>query len=185
MNILHIKNMVCSRCILVLKDELSGIGYKIKKIELGKVELYNDLNESAVLNIKKVLSDNGFELIEDKKGSIVEKIKVEIDNYIAQDKSFPAKTHKFSKHLSMQLGYDYSYLSSLFSSTRGITIEKYLILRKIDRVKELMVYDKLTLGEIAFQLGYNSTQYLSNQFKKITGLTPTHFKQIKKKKQDP
>jgi AraC-like DNA-binding protein len=166
----------------VIKNELSISGFKIKKVELGKVELFRNLSETDVLIIKKILINNGFELIEDRKGSLVEKIKSEIDNYIVQDKSFPDKTDNLSKHLSTRIGYEYSYLSSLFSSIEGTTIEKHLIHRKIDRVKELLVYDELTLGDIAFKLGYNSTQYLSNQFKKITGLTPTYFKKVKERK---
>jgi len=184
MKTLHIKNMVCNRCIMVVKDELSSIGLKVKKIELGKVDLSHDVKGSELQKIRNLLTENGFELIEDRKAKIIEKIKLEINNYILINTSYSDKKNNLSNHLSMQVGYEYSYLSSLFSSMEGITIEKYLILCKIDRVKELMVYDELTLSEIAFQLGYNSSQYLSNQFKKITGLTPTHFKKIKNKKKN-
>ena len=183
MKTLHIKNMVCNRCIFVIKKELNAKGLQVKKIELGKVELLNDLTDLEIDDVSSILIKNGFELIEDRKSKIIDTIKLEIDNYIALDKSFPHSIDSLSKYLTNKIGYEYSYISSLFSSTEGITIEKFFIHRKIDRIKELLVYDELTLGEIAFRMGYSSTQYLSNQFKKITGLTASHFKKIKDLKQ--
>jgi len=182
--LLHIKNMVCNRCIKVVQEELIGLGYTIKAIELGEVELEGKINEDEMEKISHVLADNGFELIDDKKGWIINKLKTLIIEYIHHDKERPEYLN-LSDLLSSELGYDYSYLSNLFSSVEGITIEKYFILQKIEKVKELLVYDEFSLNEIAWQLGYSSAQHLSQQFKKVTGLTPTHFKKIRDKKRKP
>nr|NQU90295.1 AraC family transcriptional regulator [Bacteroidota bacterium] len=178
---LHIKNMVCNRCIKVVNEELTKLGFTIKSIELGKVELGSTIDEKDLDSIKLSLEANGFELLSDKKSRIISKIKTEIIKAVHYGVGVRENIN-FSDFLSRQVGNDYSYISSLFSSTEGITIEKYLILQKIERAKELLVYDELSLSEIAIQLDYSSVQYLSNQFKKITGLTPTHFKKIQKNK---
>jgi AraC-like DNA-binding protein len=175
--ILHIKNMVCNRCIRVVNEELSKLGHTVKTIELGKVELANTLGENDLDEIRDTLQKNGFELLSDKTSQLISKIKLEIINVVHYGTAIP-EGGKFSEHLSRKLAHDYSYLSNLFSSVEGITIEKYLILQKIEKAKELLVYDELSLSEIAFQLDYSSVQYLSSQFKKITGLTPTQFKKI-------
>lgn len=179
--VLHIKNMVCNRCIRVVDEELTKLGHTIKAIELGTVELANSLRDDEFETIREVLQKNGFELLTDKTSRLISKIKLEIINVVHYDGVIPENT-KFSEYLSRKLAHDYSYLSNLFSSIEGVTIEKYLILQKIEKAKELLVYDELTLNEIAYQLGYNSVQYLSAQFKKITGLTPTHFKKVQQKK---
>jgi len=178
---LQIKNMVCDRCIKVVRDELAELGFSIRSIDLGEVVLSETVDEGNVENIRQVLADNGFELIDDKKSLIINRIKTLIIEYIHYDKEKPEYMN-ISDLLSNELGYDYSYLSNLFSSVEGITIEKYLILQKIEKVKELLVYDELSLNDISYKMGYSSAQHLSQQFKKITGMTPSHFKKIKEKK---
>ena len=182
--ILHIKNMVCNRCIKVVKEELAGLGYTIKNIELGEVVLKEKLAVNDLEKITQVLSDNGFELIDDRKSQIINRIKTLIIEFIHYDREKPDYMN-LSEFLAKELAHDYSYLSNLFSSVEGITIEKYLINQKVEKVKELLVYDELSLNEISYQLGYSSVQHLSTQFKKITGLTPSHFKKIKNKKRNP
>ena len=176
--------MVCNRCIRVVHEELISLGYSIKSIELGEVILKERLSEEDLEQISQMLTDNGFELIDDRKSRIINKLKTLIIEFIHYDKEKPEHMN-LSDFLANEIGHDYSYLSSLFSSVEGVTIEKYLINQKIEKVKELLVYDELSLNEISYQLGYSSVQHLSNQFKKITGLTPSHFKKIKNKKRNP
>lgn len=182
--VLHIKNMVCNRCIKVVKDEFARLHLTIEEIELGKVSVSSSLSKEKVDEVRKVLDENGFELIDDKKSQIIDRIKtlvIEKIHYSAHD----FESVNTSDFLSKELGHDYSYLSNLFSSVEGITIEKYIINQKIEKVKELLVYDELSLSEIAYQLGYSSVQHLSNQFKKVIGLTPSHFKKLKENKRKP
>ncbi len=182
--VLHVKNMVCNRCIKVIKDEFEEIGLTIDHIELGVVNLSEDLDDSALLKVKSLLNENGFELIDDKKSQIIDKIKTLIIQNIHYGKDIP-DANNCSVFLASELGYDYSYLSKLFSSVVGLTIEKYIINQKLEKVKELLIYDELSLKEIAYQLGYSSVQYLSNQFKKNTGLTPSQFKNLKENQRKP
>lgn len=168
--------MVCNRCKTAIESEFEKLGLHPISVELGEVEI----QEKNIDNIKNDLKYNllslGFDLIDDKKSQIIEKIKnVIIDLVHHQDND---TKHNLSDVLISQLPYDYNYLSNLFSEIEGITIEKYFIAQKIEKVKELLVYDELSLSEIAFRLNYSSVSYLSNQFKKVTGLTPSHFKQI-------
>ena len=181
---LHIKNMVCNRCIKVVREELTDLGFTIESIELGEVKLNEQLSEKDAGKIRQVLADNDFELIDDKKSWIINRIKTLIIEYIHHDREKPDFVN-ISDFLAREIAYDYSYLSNLFSSVEGQTIEHFLILQKIEKVKELLVYDEMTLNEISYQLGYSSVQHLSLQFKKVTGLTPSHFKKIKKKKRKP
>ena len=181
---LHIKNMVCDRCIKVVNEELSGLGFTIEAVELGEVTLKEVIDEEQTGQIRQVLTKNGFELIDDKKSWIINRIKTLIIEYIHYDREKPEYLN-LSDLLSKEVGYDYSYLSNLFSSVEGLTIEKYLILQKIEKVKELLVYDELSLNDISYQMGYSSAQHLSHQFKKVTGLTPSHFKKIKENKRNP
>ncbi len=169
--------MVCPRCIKVVGEELTKLNIEIEHIELGKVITSTALDIQKTGQIKKVLEENGFELIDDKKSKIIGNIKTLIIEKIHHSDSGFEKLNS-SDYIAGKLGYDYSYLSNLFSSVEGITIEKYIINQKIEKVKELLVYDELTLNEISYQLGYSSVQHLSNQFKKVTGLTPSHFKKI-------
>ena len=181
--LLHIKNMVCHRCIKVVKDELENIGLQINSINLGEAEI-TAKDKIDREKIKAVLEKNGFELLEDKKFQLVDKIKSVIISLIHSDKN-SALSVNYSEYIAKEVGKDYASLSSLFSSAENITIEKYIILQKIEKVKELLVYDELTLSEISDKMGYSSVAYLSSQFKQITGFTPTEFKKIKSHKRKP
>jgi len=168
---------------MVVQHEMEKLGLSVKNITLGEVLLEKELTDEQKQNLVKVLNSLGFELIDDKKSRIIEKIKnVIIDLIHHQDNNM--KTN-LSEVLSTELHHDYNYLSNLFSEVEGTTIEKYFIAQKIEKVKELLVYDELSLSEIAFRLNYSSVAYLSNQFKKVTGLTPSHFKQIRGNKRKP
>jgi AraC-like DNA-binding protein len=175
--VLHIKNMVCPRCIKVVQAEFEKLNIPVQYIELGKVTTNKELHSEQIESIRKVLEENGFELIEEKKSQLIDNIKTLIIDKIHHSKD-DNKAINSSDYIAHEIGYDYSYLSNLFSSVEGITIEKYIINQKIEKVKELLVYNELTLNEISYQLGYSSVQHLSNQFKKVTGLTPSHFKKI-------
>lgn len=177
-NILYIKNMVCGRCIKVVKEEFEKLGIGIKNISLGEVETYNLIDKETLKKVKNALEENGFELIENRKAKIIEKIKSLIISTLYQDEEFQISNKNFSKLIEEEIGLDYHYLSSLFSSLESITIEQYIILQKIERAKELLKYGELTLSEIAYKLGYSSVQHLSNQFKKVTGLSASDFKKI-------
>ena len=183
MNTIFIKNMVCDRCIMVVQNELEKLGLDAKNIKLGEVILSKEITSLEKENLSKTLEPLGFEVIDDKKGRIIEKIKNIIIDLVHHQNS-DVKTN-LSDVLSDKLHHDYNYLSNLFSEVEGTTIEKYFIAQKVEKVKELLVYDELLLSEIANRLNYSSVAYLSNQFKKVTGLTPSHFKQIKEDKRKP
>ncbi len=174
---LHIKNMVCNRCIKVVHDELENLGCSIQSVELGKA-VVSLPDETTLEAIRIILEKNGFELIEDKKAQLVDTIKTTIIELIYQNK-LENMNINFSDYLSEKLKKDYHYLTSLFSSVTSITIEKFFILQKVERVKEWLVYNDFTLSEMSFKLGYSSVAHLSNQFKQVTGLTPTQFKNLK------
>lgn len=181
---LHIKNMVCNRCIKAVQIEIESLGFTIRSIELGEVVLKEEIDNSDTERISKVLAENGFELINDNKSSIINRIKTLIIEYIHYDKE-KLRHVNFSDFLSSELNHDYSYLSHLFSMVEGTTIEKYMILQRIEKVKELLVYDEHTLSEISYELGYSSVAHLSRQFKSITGLTPSHYKKVREEKRKP
>ena len=181
---LYIKNMVCPRCIKTVEEEINKIGLIVKHIELGKVELEGQIEDEIIKKIDKALTENGFELIDDKKSKIIEKIKTIIIEIIHHKKEIPDNVN-ISDFIARELGYDYSYLSKLFSSVGDTTIEKYIINQKIEKVKELLTYDELSLTEISYQVRYSSVQHLSNQFKKNTGFSPSQFKKSKKEKRNP
>lgn len=183
-SILNIKNMVCSRCIKVVRDEFENLDLDIESIELGTVVLASKFDKSKLNDIKKVLQDNGFELIDDKRSKLIDSIKTLIIEKIHHSKDALDSINS-SDYIANKIGYDYSYLSNLFSSVEGVTIEKYIINQKIEKAKELLAYNELTINEISYKLGYSSVQHLSNQFKKITGLTPSHFKKLKDGKRKP
>lgn len=170
--------MVCGRCKMVVKDELTKFGLHPEKIDLGEVEIQEELDEQQKNDLNKTLQYFGFELMDDKKSKIIEKIKNTIVDLVHYADG-RLKTN-FSEHISKKLLHDYNYLSNLFSEVEGTTIEKYFIAQKIEKVKELLKYDELTLSQIADRLGYSSVAYLSNQFKKQTGLTPTFYKSLGK-----
>jgi AraC-like DNA-binding protein len=174
---LYIKNMVCDRCKLVVKNEIENLGFQLMNVELGEAVLSNNITDEQKEKIKLHLEKFGFELIDDKRSRLIENIKkVLID--LVQNKNAELKTN-LSVFLSQNLNQDYSKLSNLFSEVEGSSIEKYFITLKIEKVKELMIYDELSLSEIADYLNYSSAAHLSKQFKKLTGFTPTHFKHIK------
>lgn len=172
--------MVCSRCKLVVKSELEKLGLRPISVELGEAELENSSIENQKEELLQRLRSLGFDLIDDKKSRIIEKIKNQIIELVYHKNN--QLSVNLSDYLSQNLSQDYSSLSNLFSEVESITIEHYFISQKIERVKELLTYDELSLSEIAFQLNYSSIAHLSNQFKKHTGLTPTHFKQMKGRK---
>jgi len=180
---IYIKNMVCNRCIIIVKSTFEDLGLHPLKVELGEVEL----QENNISSLKKLLIQElqsfGFELLDNKKTKTIEKVKNLITDLI-QNKNNNLNTN-LSDYLTREIYQDYNSLSNLFSEVEGITIEKYYILQKIEKVKELLVYNELTLSEIAFQLNYSSVSYLSNQFKKVTGLTPSHFKKLRTIKRKP
>ncbi len=158
--------MVCDRCILVVKQELEKLHIKPSFIVLGEVDIPDETTEAQLEQLKKSLASVGFEILDDNRKKIIEKIKAIIIDHIRH--SDPDNKHNFSEILSKALYKDYSYLSALFSEVESITIEKYVINQKIERVKELLVYDELSLSEIAYQLDYSSVAHLSAQFKKVT-----------------
>jgi AraC family transcriptional regulator len=172
---LHIKNMVCQRCIMAIENILKKQAVPYSKVTLGEVDLLREIDSSEVKNIEDALKEVGFELITGRANKIVEDIKQLVMQYIDLGDE---KEMKLSSFITKQIHFDYSYLSDLFSSIEGITIEQYLIEQRIEKVKELLVYDQLSLTEIAYRLGFSSVHHLSAQFKKVTGLTPSYFKKI-------
>ena len=174
--------MVTIRCKMLVKAELEKLGLPYKAVELGEVDLLENITQAQREQLNRSLKKAGLELMDDKKATLVEKIKnviIEMIHYTDE----PPLT-KYSVFLSEKLNYDYTYLANLFSEVRGITIEQFIILHKIERVKELLVYDDLNLTEIAEKLHYSSVGHLSNQFKKTTGLTPSHFKKLKERRRN-
>lgn len=183
--VLHIKNMVCNRCIRVVDQELKSLGLTADSISLGKVELAHEIGPEQKKALKERLSEAGFELLDDKGSKVIDKIKTLLITLVHYDKDKKPGYVRYSDFLEKELGMDYSGLSKLFSEVEGVTIEQYLISQKIERVKELLVYDELTASEIAYQLGYSSVAHLSAQFKKITGLTISAFKTLHDKPRKP
>ena len=172
--------MVCIRCKMVVKEELTKLGLHYTSVELGEVEILENISVAHHDQFKVALLKSGLELMDDKKSVLIQKIKnviVELVHYSEEPLSI-----KFSEFLSQRLNHDYTYLANLFSEVQGITIEKFFIAHKIERVKELLVYNELSLTEIAYMMHYSSVAHLSTQFKKVTGLTPSHFKQLKDKR---
>lgn len=180
---LYIKNMVCNRCKLVVQQELDKLEIESSKVTLGEVETTKELSKEKINQLSNNLTALGFELLDNSKQQLIEKIKNVIIEKVHHSQQ--ENNHNYSEILSKSLHKDYSYISSLFSEVEGITIEKYIISQKIEKVKELIIYDELSLSQIAYKLGYSSVAHLSNQFKKVTGLTPSHFKQVGKNKRKP
>lgn len=165
---------------MVVKEELTKLGFHFTSVELGEAEVIENVSAEQHQKIKSALLKSGLELMDDKKSILIQKIKnviMELVHY-----SDEPLTINFSEYLSQKLNYDYTYLANLFSEVQGTTIEKFLIAHKIERVKELLVYNELNLTEIAYRMHYSSVAHLSAQFKKVTGLTPSHFKQLKNKR---
>lgn len=177
---LYIKYMVSRRCKIMVKEELKKLGIKYVVVDLGVVEILKDITSEQYERLKVNLMKSGLELLDDKRSILVEKIKNVITEMIHYNDE-PPKVN-YSDFISAKLGYDYTYLANVFSEVKGMTIQQYIIINKIERVKELLLYDELTLTEIAYRLHYSSVAHLSNQFKKITGLTPTFYKGIASKR---
>ena len=173
--------MVSLRCKMMVKEELNKLGLHCVVIELGMVEIIHDeITLEQHDQLKENLNRSGLELLDDKKSILIEKIKNVITEMVHYSEEMPKVN--YSDYISEKLNYDYTYLSNIFSDVKGITIQQYIIIHKIERVKELLLYDELNLTEIAYKLHYSSVAHLSNQFKKITGLTPSFFRQLKQKR---
>lgn len=176
-----IKNMVCNRCIKVVKEELTKSKINFDHVDLGTIYFTQEISEKEKEKLKEVLEKEGFELVEDKESIIVKKIKTLVVQLVHHGKEKPSNKN-FSEFISSELGIEYSQLSKLFSEIEGNTIEHFIIEQRIERAKELIVYDELTISEISYLLNYSSPQHLSKQFKQITGLTPSVFKSIRDRK---
>ena len=179
---LYVKYMVSLRCKMVVMEELKKLGVPFSSVDLGLVEIPENITEIQRQQLKTNLLKTGLELLDDKKSILIEKIKNVIIEMIHHSDELP-KTN-YSDYICEKLNYDYTYLANVFSEVKGITIQQYIILNKIERVKELLLYDELNLTEIAYKLHYSSVAHLSYQFKKITGLSPSFYKQMKQKRKN-
>ena len=191
--VLYIKHMVCDRCIMVVREQLEKAGFNPSGVKLGEATFPRDLSDEDIAKIKSILEPLGFSLIDDRKRQLTEQIKQTIIGLIHQDsistENLKASTANpktnLSDYLSETLHYDYKYLSATFSDIENVTIEQYVIAQKVERVKELLVYGELSLTEIAYKMNYSSVAYLSSQFRRITGFSPTEFRKIKGDKRLP
>lgn len=172
--------MVSKRCKMMVQVELKKIGLHYVVVDLGTVEILEELTEKQREQLKANLLKSGLELMDDKKAILIEKVKNVITEMIQNTEEIPKEN--YSDYISKKLAYDYTYLANIFSEVKGITIQQYIIINKIEKVKELLLYDEYNLTEISYKLGYSSVAHLSNQFKKVTGLSPSFFKQLKKKR---
>lgn len=175
--------MVSSRCKMAVKEALKNLGLHFIVVDLGEVDIMEDISAEQREELKLALRPSGLELMDDKRAVLIEKIKNVITEMIHYSDDAPKMN--YSDFISEKLNYDYTYLSNIFSEVKGITIQQFIIIHKIERAKELLMYDELNLTEISYKLHYSSVAHLSNQFKKITGLTPSHFKQLKDKRRTP
>ncbi len=179
---IYIKNMVCIRCQLIVKAELEKLGIRYTDVKIGEAEIIENISQAKQIQLDISLRKSGLQLMDNKKSILVEKIKsaiIELVHYSEEQIRV-----NLSDYLSEKLNYDYTYLANLFSEVKGINIEKFYLNHKIERVKELIVYDELNFTEIAYKMHYSSVAHMSNQFKKITGLSPSHFKKLKNKRRD-
>lgn len=172
----HIKNMVCPRCIAAVQQIFDKLEVEVESVYLGGASLVEELSKDQLSELDQLLLHGGFERIDDKKSQLLENIKTSVIDLIHHKEHFQLQVN-WSDYLSEQLNQDYHYLSTLFSSVSGITLEQYIIKQKIEKVKEYLIYDELSVKEIAFRLGYSSVAHLSAQFKKVTGMTTSLFKQ--------
>jgi AraC-like DNA-binding protein len=173
---LYIKNMVCVRCSLVVRSELEKLGFEADSLAAGEIEIIGEIPEEKKVQFRLTMQQLGLEVIDDRDSILIEKIKAEIMRLVSETGNL-LKVN-LSYHISSALGYSYNYLSTLFSTVQGSSIERYYILRKTERVKEMLIHDNLTFSEIAFKLHYSSVPHLSSQFKKETGLTLTRFREL-------
>lgn len=180
---LYIKYMVSTRCKMAVKEELKKLDLHFIVVGLGEVEIMEPLSPEQQTALKVGLLKSGLELMDDKRAVLIEKIKNVITQMIHHSDELPKMN--YSNYISEKLQYDYTYLSNLFSEVKGITIQQFIIQHKIERAKELLCYEELNLTEISFKLHYSSVAHLSNQFKKVTGLSPSHYKQLKDKRRNP
>ncbi len=179
-NKLYIKYMVSLRCKMMVKEELKKLGLQYVVVDLGIIEILEDITTEQRKQLKENLLNSGLELLDDKKSILIEKIKNIIIEMIHYTDELPLVN--YSDYISKKADYNYTYLANIFSEVKGITIQQFIIIHKIERVKELLIYDELNLTEIAYRLHYSSVAHLSNQFKKVTGLTPTFYKKLKEKR---
>jgi AraC-like DNA-binding protein len=180
---LFIKYMVSQRCKLMVKEELKKLGMHFIVVDLGEVEIMENISDEQRTELKTALLSSGLELMDDKRAILIERIKNVIIEMIHH--SDEIIKINFSDFLSEKLHHDYTYLANLFSEVQGTTIEQFIISHKVERIKELIIYDEMNISEIAWKMNYSSVAHLSNQFKKITGLSPSHFKQLKVKRRSP
>lgn len=180
---LYIKYMVSNRCKILVKESLKDLGLHFIVVELGVVEIMETLTKTQLESLKAVLNESGLELMDDKRAMLIERIKTVIIEMVHHSDELPKSN--FSDFISDKLDHDYTYLANLFSEVQGTTIEQFIIAHKVERIKELIIYDEMNITEIAYKMNYSSVAHLSSQFKKVTGLTPTHFKQLKDKKRNP
>ncbi len=179
---LYIKYMVSLRCKMMVQEELKKLGLKYVVVELGVVEILEDITADQHKQLKENLLKSGLELLDDKKAILIEKIKNVITEMIHYSDELPKENN--SDYISKKLGYDYTYLANIFSEVSGTTIQQHIIVHKIEKVKELILYNELSLTEISYRLHYSSVGHLSNQFKKVTGLSPSFYKKLKKKRNE-
>ena len=179
---LYIKYMVSLRCIMMVKEELKQLGLKYITVDLGVVDIMEDITQHQHDQLKKNLLKSGLELLDDKRTILIEKIKGVIIEMIHYADELPKVN--YSDYISEKLHYDYTYLANIFSEVKGITIQQFIIIHKIEKVKELLLYDELNLTEISYKMNYSSVAHLSNQFKKVTGLSPSFYKQLKQKRNE-
>lgn len=175
--------MVSNRCKMTVKEELKKLGLHFIFVDLGEIEVMESITQDQRNELKQALYDSGLELMDDKRSMLIEKIKTVIIEMVHHSDE-PIKIN-FSNYLSEKLSHDYTYLANLFSEIQGTTIEQFIISHKVERIKELIIYGELNITEIAWKMNYSSVAHLSNQFKKVTGLSPTHFKQLKDKRRNP
>lgn len=180
---LFIKYMVSNRCKIAVKEELKKLGLHFVVVDLGEVEIMENISAEVREQVRIALLNSGFELMDNKRSVLIERIKNTIIEMVHHSDEL-VKVN-FSNFLSEKLGYDYTYLANLFSEVQGTTIEQFIISHKIERIKELIIYGELNITEIAWKMNYSSVSHLSNQFKKMTGLSPSHFKQMKEKRRSP
>ncbi|MBN2807750.1 MAG: helix-turn-helix transcriptional regulator [Prolixibacteraceae bacterium] len=175
--------MVSTRCKMVVKEVLKNLGFHFILVDLGEIEIMENLTEEQLNQLKLALLSSGLELMDDKRAILIEKIKTVIIEMVHNSNDLIKINH--SDYISEKLKMDYTYLSNIFSEVKGITIQQYIIVHKIEKVKELLMYGELNLTEIAYQLNYSSVAHLSNQFKKVTGFPPSHYKLLKDKRRSP
>lgn len=168
---------------MAVKEALKKMGLHFIVVDLGEVEIMETISGVELNELRTILSDSGLELMDDKRAILIERIKNVITEMIHYSDELPK--NNYSDYISEKLHYDYTYLSNLFSEVKGVTIQQFIIIHKIERAKELLIYDELNLTEISYKLHYSSVAHLSNQFKKVTGLTPSHYKKLKDRKRSP